>query len=30
MLADELITYGRIRHEPGSPHAAVVAEFELP
>ena len=30
MLADELITYGRIRHEPGSPHAPAVAEFELP
>jgi endonuclease/exonuclease/phosphatase family metal-dependent hydrolase len=30
MLADELISYGRIRHEPGSPHAPVVAEFELP
>lgn len=29
-LADELITYGRVRHEPGSPHAPVVAEFDLP
>lgn len=29
-LSDELITYGRVRQEPGSPHAPVVAEFDLP
>jgi endonuclease/exonuclease/phosphatase family metal-dependent hydrolase len=29
-LADELITYGKVRQEPGSPHAPLVAEFEFP
>jgi hypothetical protein len=29
-LGDELVGYGKTRHEAGSFHAPVVAEFELP
>ncbi len=29
-LADELITSTRVRKEPGSPHAPIVAEFDAP
>ncbi len=29
-LGDELVGYGKTRHEAGSFHAPLVAEFELP
>jgi endonuclease/exonuclease/phosphatase family metal-dependent hydrolase len=29
-LGDELVSFGRVRQEAGSPHAPIVAEFELP
>lgn len=28
-LADELVSFGRVRQEPGSPHAPLVAEFNM-